>query len=85
MKFHEASILALAPELTSIPIRSPETSIILAEAVRRQRQAAEEKPRTRALRGVFAGLLGRRSLESPIPDANVSVVLTVNGPLVYQW
>jgi hypothetical protein len=85
MKFREPSILALAPELASVPMRSPETSIILAEAARRQRQAAEEKPRIRPLQEFFAGLLGNWPLERPFPGANVSVALTVNGPLVYQW
>jgi hypothetical protein len=31
------------PELASIPVRSPETSIILAEFVRRQHAATEER------------------------------------------
>jgi len=85
MKFHQTSILDPAPELACIPIRSPETSIILAEAVRRERQAAEEKPRTCPLQEFFAGLLGNYPLESSVLSANVSVVLTANGPLVYQW
>jgi hypothetical protein len=85
MKFREASILVLSPELASIPIRSPETSIILAEAVRRQRQAAERKPCTCPLRAFFARSLGNWPLERPVLSANVSVVLTVNGPFIYQW
>jgi hypothetical protein len=81
MKFQETSILALSPELASVPRRSPETSIVLAEVTRRQRQAAEEKSRSRPVWEFFAGLSGNW----PILSANVSLVHTVNGPLVYQW
>jgi hypothetical protein len=85
MKFREASILALSPELATIPIRSPETSIILAEVARRQREAAEQKRPTNPVQAFFARLVSDWRLENPITSANVSVVLTVNGPLVYQW
>ena len=81
MKFQETSILALSPELASVPRRSPETSIVLAEVTRRQRQAAEEKSRNCPVWEFFAGLSGNW----PILSANVSLVHTVNGPLVYQW
>ena len=85
MKFRQASILALSPELVSIPRRSPQTSIILAEVARRQREATEQRRRTGPVRAFFARLRANRRLETPIVNANVSVVLTVNGPLVYQW
>jgi hypothetical protein len=85
MKFRQASILALSPELASIPRRSPQTSIILAEVARRQREATEQRRRTGPLQAFFARLLANRRLEKPIVNANVSVALTVNGPLVYQW
>ena len=85
MKFQETSILALSPELASVPRRSPETSIVLAEVTRRQRQAAEEKSRSCPFLAFSGGLLGNCPTARPILSANVSLVHTVNGPLVYQW
>ena len=85
MKFQETSILAFSPELASVPRRSPETSIVLAEVTRRQRQAAEEKSRSHSVWEFFAGLSGNWPMARPILSANVSLVHTVNGPLVYQW
>jgi hypothetical protein len=58
MKFQETSILALSPDLASVPRRSPETSIVLAEVTRRQRQAAEEKSRSCPVGEFFGGLWG---------------------------
>ena len=85
MKFQETSILALSPELASVPTRSPETSIVLAEVTRRQRQAAEEKSRSCPVWEFFGGLLGNCPTARPILSANVSLVHTVSGLLVYQW
>lgn len=85
MKFREAAFLALAPELATVPRRSPETSIILAEVARRQREAAEQRARSTPLQVFLAKLFGSRRLQKPIMSANVSVALTMNGPLVYQW
>ena len=85
MKFRETSILALSPEIARVPRRSPETSIVLAEVTRRQRQAAEEKSRSCPVWEFFAGLLGNWPTARPILSANLSLLHTVNGPLVYQW
>lgn len=64
MKFREASILALAPELATIPIRSPETSIILAEVARRQNEAEEQRRCTCPVHAFFARLGGTRRIEN---------------------
>ena len=85
MKFQETSIFALSPELASVPRRSPETSIVLAEVTRRQRRVAEEKSHSCPVWEFFAGLSGYWPMARPILSANVSLVHTVNGPLVYQW
>jgi hypothetical protein len=84
MKFQETSILALSPELASVPRRSPETSIVLAEVTRRQREASEEKSGSCPVWEFFAGL-GNWPMATPVFSAKISLVHTVNGPLVYQW
>jgi hypothetical protein len=69
----------------SVPVRSPATSIILAEAVRRRARANEAKNATRAIARFIRFLpavIGPSEIES---DAQVSLALTPAGPLVYQW
>ena len=75
--------LVLRSGYASVPLRSPATSIILAEAVRRSEKAPESRNISRAAGAII------RSLFSPFaigaPDAEISTVLTPGGPLVYRW
>jgi hypothetical protein len=73
------------PGQASVPVRSPATSIILAEAVRRRARVNEAKNAIRAIARFIRFLpavIGPSKIES---DAQVSLALTPAGPLVYQW
>jgi len=76
-------VIGLAAELTGIRLRSPQTSIILAEAVRRNRESRRPNEIVSVVRRLPAGLfdhdIGKHTPASP------SVVFTPSGPLVYQW
>lgn len=76
---------ALYPGHASVPVRSPATSIILAEAVRRRARANDAKSVPRAIAKfirLLAAVISPSKVES---DAQVSLALTPAGPLVYQW
>jgi hypothetical protein len=79
----DTQALVLRSEYASVPLRSPASSIILAEAVRR----SERAPESRNISHVAAAII--RSLFSPFAigglDAEISTVLTPGGPLVYRW
>jgi len=65
----QANSLALSPDHASVPERSPATSIVLAEAVRRSAS-------------FLPGVIGTSKVGL---DPQVSLALTPTGPLVYQW
>jgi RNA polymerase sigma factor (sigma-70 family) len=68
----------------SVPLRSPATSIILAEAVRRSLEGRRHR-RSRAVLGLFRIFLKPgRSPHVAFGD-HLSVFFTPGGPLVYGW
>ena len=83
VKLAQDSLFASAAEFASIALRSPETSIILAEAASRNR---EPRKRTRIVEIVWRSLsilFDCTTCSEAVPD--ISMVFTPNGPLVYQW
>ena len=76
--------LLLRSEYASVPRRSPETSVILAEAVRRGQQARKSRYISRAA-GFFRSWLEFLRQTDADLDAKVPTILTPAGPLVYRW
>ena len=76
--------LFLRSERASVPMRSPATSIILAEAVRRGRQVRKSSYISRAVAFLRPWLEFVRQADVAL-DAKVSTIFTRAGPLVYRW
>ena len=76
---------ALVPrsEYASVPLRSPTTLIILAEAVRRSEKAPESRNISRTAAAIIRSLLSPFAIAGL--DAEISTVFTPGGPLVYRW
>jgi hypothetical protein len=75
--------LFLRSEHASVPMRSPATSIILVEALRRGQQARESSYVSRAAAFLLSWLEFVRQADVAL-DAKVSTILTPAGPLVYR-
>lgn len=69
----------------SVPMRSPATSIILAETVRRGQQARESRNISRAAAAIIRRLLQFVSFANVGLDTKISTILTPGGPLAYRW
>jgi hypothetical protein len=76
--------LFLRSEHASVPMRSPATSIVLAEAVRRGQQARESSCSSRAAAFLPPWLEFVRQADVAL-DTKVSTIFTPAGPLVYRW
>lgn len=81
----ESQVLALSAEYASVPIRSPATSIILAETVRRSPEASVSRKRPWTVFLLIQNLLKLADFAGVGVSGKVSVVFTQCGPLVYQW
>ena len=81
----QSQILALSAEYVSMPMRSPATSIILAEAVRRSQEGIEPRRRSRPAAVLIRNLLKFMHLVQVELAGKVSIVFTPCGPMVYQW
>jgi len=81
----QSQILALSAEYVSVPMRSPATSTILAEAVRRSQEATESPRRSRPAAVLIRDFLKFGRLAQVELAGKVSIVFTPCGPMVYQW
>jgi hypothetical protein len=81
----QSQVLALSVDYVSVPMRSPATSIILAEAVRRSQEAIELRRRSRPAAMLICYLLKFVRLAQFELAGKVSIVFTPCGPTVYQW
>jgi hypothetical protein len=75
--------LLLRSEYT-VPRRSPATSIILAEAVRRGQRARKSRYLSRAA-ALFRPWFELARQANADLDAKVSTIFTPAGPLAYRW
>ncbi|MGA8658979.1 MAG: hypothetical protein WB586_22855 [Chthoniobacterales bacterium] len=80
-----SQILALSADYVSVPMRSPVTSIILAEAVRRSQETVELRRRSRPAAVLIRNLLKLVRLAQVELAGKVSIAFTPCGPIVYQW
>lgn len=82
---NDPQALVLRSEYASVPMRSPATSIILAEAFRRGQEARESRRISRAAAIIIRRLLEFASFANAGLDTKISTILTPGGPLVYRW
>jgi hypothetical protein len=68
----------------AVPVRSPRTSLILAEAARQRRWERRQRRESRALRPAWFALFDRRPFDLVCADATPAVVFNGTMPLVYS-